>query len=404
MQKRNTAVEEKYKVKIVTIEDFGTSGSAGMRIKNTVSAGDFLCDFAMMPAYDAPVLAYQSFLYDLNAIEYLDLDKDFWDRNANANFTIQDVLYYTTGDISRWDDSLQHCVAFNKNMMKENHPDVNLYDLVSEGKWTLNVMNNLAKEVSEDLNNDGRYNEFDLFGLMLWDDTVYGMINASGAKIVSLDLETGKLTLGLDNNERLLNLLTEFTVIGKNPYTFNFQRVAGGDLSKTINVFSDNRAMFFMTLIKELNMIRDMETDYGILPYPKYTEDQDRYYNSVSPWHMTFACVPFVTGDIEKTGIILRELAYYAREYITPAYNESVLTGRYIRDDESSVSLEIMSSTRIYDLGFFLRPGKLPEQIINSFRNGMTSYASLIASYKTAALNDLANMEKKFFEDKQNNG
>ena len=261
---RNKVVEEKYSVKIKTIEDFGGGNTAVAQITNTVSAGDYAFDAAMLSSYDAPKLAYQPLLYNLNSIPYLDLTKDYWDQNANANFTIQNILYYTTGDISYWDDALQHCVAFNKAMLKDYNADVDLYKMVEEGKWTLEAMNEIAKKVTGDLNNYCKYDENYLYGLMLWDDTVYGMINALGTKIIDIDHETGKLTLGIDNNETLLTMLTEFTNIGKSQYTFNFQRVAGGDLTKTINVFSDNRALFFMTLLKELDLVRNMETDYGI--------------------------------------------------------------------------------------------------------------------------------------------
>lgn len=69
--KRNLAVEQKYNINIVTIEDVGIGNTGGIKIKNAVSAGDSDFDAAVLSAYDAPILAYQSFLYDLNTIPYL---------------------------------------------------------------------------------------------------------------------------------------------------------------------------------------------------------------------------------------------------------------------------------------------------------------------------------------------
>ena len=89
---------------------------------------------------------------------------------------------------------------------------------------------------------------------------------------------------------------------------------------------------------------------------------------------MTFVCVPLVVEDLEKVGIILQELAYQSQQIVTPAYYDATLIGRYFRDPESKATLDIMSDTRIYDIGLYMLPGKLPNQIISSLRGGKTNY------------------------------
>jgi hypothetical protein len=48
-----------------------------------------------------------------------------------------------------------------------------------------------------------------------------------------------------------------------------------------------------------------MNTDFGILPMPKYTEEQDRYYCPVSLWCSNCIAVPKTATDLSRTGLIV---------------------------------------------------------------------------------------------------
>ena len=53
-------------------------------------------------------------------------------------------------------------------------------------------------------------------------------------------------------------------------------------------MFPNNQALFWNENIAWAKALRDMETDFGIIPAPKLDEEQDRYYNR-SPLSLFFS-------------------------------------------------------------------------------------------------------------------
>ncbi|MCL2816307.1 MAG: hypothetical protein FWD23_17065, partial [Oscillospiraceae bacterium] len=94
-----------------------------------------------------------------------------------------------------------------------------------------------------------------------------------------------------------------------------------------------------------------METDFGILPPPKYNEQQENYYVAVDPWCTSAVSVPITVGDKEKTGLILETLAYESRYILLPAYYDINLKTKFARDEESGAMIDIILNNRLYDLG-----------------------------------------------------
>jgi hypothetical protein len=94
-----------------------------------------------------------------------------------------------------------------------------------------------------------------------------------------------------------------------------------------------------------------METDFGILPYPKLTETQPNYYSRIEG--ASAATVP-ITADgagLERTSVILEAMASASLREVIPAYYDVVLSVRAARDVESSEMLDIIFASRIFDLG-----------------------------------------------------
>ena len=74
---------------------------------------------------------------------------------------------------------------------------------------------------------------------------------------------------------------------------------------------------------------RAMDTDFGILPYPKLDESQETYYTLPEITSMMF-CVP-MTASADYTGIILESLAAESVSSVTHAFYEVCLKGKTVR-------------------------------------------------------------------------
>lgn len=387
--KKNAAVEELYGVKILAEE----SPKNGLKLISTaVMAGDTPYDAAFVAAYDAVPLAIGDNLYELGSIEGLHLENSYWDQKANEQLSFKGCRFFTTGDISYWDDMQQNVVAFNKGVKNTVNIADDFYALVDEGKWTQDALASYAKLVTEDLNADGNMDMSDRFGIITWDDSIYAIFEGSGEQVVTVD-DAGKLNLTLTGSERIINVLSKYTDICFGGDAINYQRYTANE---AIAMFSSNRALFFLGRLQSLDNYRDMETDYGILPYPKYDETQKEYHTVASPYHMTFVCVPKIVESVGMSGDVLEALAYYGQQEMTPAYYEKTLTGKYFRDPDSEATLSLMSQTRAYDFGLYIQPANINKELIYLFREGAKTFASTFDSYKSAATTALDEMSTAY--------
>lgn len=393
---RNSTVEEKYNVKITPLNQVveGTTKGNGpgfTKINQSVAAGDYAYDAALIGAYDVSTLAYNGLLSDLNSFPYIDLTKSWWDQKANEDLSIKGIMYYTTGDISMLDNDCTYCVLFNKEMIEDFSMD-SPYDLVRNNKWTIDKFIEMGKQVSADINGDGKHDQNDLYGLLIWQDSMLGMISAAGEKVATVTDDGIELTL---NTDRVFIMLEKYMSLAYDK-TLTFSMYHLGD--HATNMFSNNQILLYTRYLKAASWFRDMETDFGILPYPKFDENQDRFYTNIHAYGTSFLCVPAVVENMERTGIILESLAYESKKTITPAYYEKTMTGKYFRDEESADMLDILLSTRVFDVGLYYQVGGYNERLMDLLRNYNTDFTSMFAKYEMIALDDIAKINAAYDE------
>lgn len=377
--KKNSRIEETYDIIIESIEDFGSGKSFELMNKAYIS-GSSEYHMAFVAAYDAVPLACANALYDLNSVPGLDLENPWWDQAANRDLDIEGVMFFTTGDISTIDDLQQFCTIFNKSLYAEKHSGTSLYDIVAQGAWTYDKLYDIGKDYCEDLDGNDVRDMKDKYGILTWDDTIYAVFSSSGGKIVSYDESAKALKLTILDSEAVINALTTYTEYTKE-IGINYSRTSGTD---AIKMFNESRALFFLCRIQSLSNFRDMNTDYGILPYPKYTESGD-YLTTTSSYHVSFVCTLNNEDSIYMRGDIIEAMGYFSQKYLTPAYYEKTLVGTYVRDDESEGSLEILATTRIYDIGFYIQPANINKHLIYQYREWKTDFVSTFQSLLTAA-------------------
>ena len=92
--------------------------------------------------------------------------------------------------------------------------------------------------------------------------------------------------------------------------------------------------------------------------------------------------IPKSASDLERTGAIIEALSAEGYYTLKPAYYETVLKGKSVRDDESSEMLDIIFANRVYDLEYMYDWGGIVAPLYNSDGN----VASLIASKYDAAV------------------
>ncbi len=398
---RNATVESLYKIKIEETEMFGTSTGAGPgynEVTKDFAADDCNYDLLAIGTLDAAKLAIGGYLYDLNSLPYVDLECSWWDQNANDCLMIYDKMFYTTGDISVVDNIATHCILFNKSVATQYSVN-DLYDSVKNDTWTYDKFLSYVKLVTDDVNGDQVMDHNDKYGLLTWNDVLQASLIGSGVRVAEID-ENGemKLTLYSEKTVDLISSLTDVFNDGRYVYNYTTRNMGSTQPSKTYDqerdaVFGENRCLFYGLTLNAVPRYRDHETlNFGILPYPKYNEQQEKYGSYVGASYSVMHCVEGIMPKdrVEFAGTVIESLAYESKKSVTPEYYEMTLKGRYLQDEESWDMLDIIFAERIFDVGMYYKlpeSNPLTEQITAIIaRRESGTFTSRYEATRTAAL------------------
>ena len=326
-------------------------------------------------------------LMDLFEAENLDLSKHYWDQNVPELLSISNQLFFTTGDILTMEELASWVLTFNKKMAKMNDlPD--LYQLVRDNEWTIDKFNELLAGISVD-NGDGIWDHTDTYALATHNDNAYGLFYSCGLRFVTKDKDDIPI-MNIDEMSKIVKV-AEMTVEmqereNKTINAHDWINVNPLAHEITIEAFQEDRALFFAETLDAVIKLRDMETDFGIIPLPKYDKQQENYITFVNPAG-SFVGIP--KSEQTRDGgyfasYALEAMAYLGYKHITPQFIEKAVMGKSTRDDESVDMLRIIFANRTYDLG-----------IICGFGDIATDYSELVNSGKSAVTSAFARKQKR---------
>lgn len=343
---RNRTVEEKLNVNIDIISrngEYGAHTQFNSDVVKDVMAGSTDYDVISYYAYAMPQIAQQNVLYNLNDIEYLDFSKPWWHQMFIENAEIYGKLYAVSGDIAITTVSTRQAVFFNKDLLKDYCGDVDLYKTVLDGKWTQEYLINLTKDVWVDLDGDTLESAGDLCGLDL--NAALDQFPIGAGLTYTKKTSDGGYEWDLFN-EKNNDILERFY----NAYTNNLGIYFGDDVNDT-NRFLENRSIFKIVAMKYTESLRDFDSDFGILPAPKYDEEQEQYYSIADDSYSQIA-VPSTCQNTERVGAFLELMGEYSYKKVIPAYYEVAMKGKYLRDDESCQMFDLIIESAWYDFAY----------------------------------------------------
>lgn len=369
---RNLAVEEKLNITISGTNVADANYTADLY--NMVAAGEYGMDLMHAPLRATSNIINQNSVYDVNTINSFDFSQPWWNQNCNQNMTIHDKLFTVASDASFF-DKLSSIVVFYNQQLANNYDLGDLYSMVEKGEWTLDKAIELGASVTADINGDGKYDQNDSVGISCQNDGSYYLMHAFGVQVSDID-QNGELTFQL-NSERAMNALTSvYELMGDSSKYFNRQTY-GLTLVDAINMFIEGRSLFMMRPLQSLFLMRDMNTDFGIIPLPKYEETQATYYSAVNTIAGTIGMIPRTAEDPERSAVVLSVLACESHYTVMNELYETVLGEKLIRDSRSKDMLDIVFSGLVFDPGLIWNFGDIQTTLLN---NKKTDIASMIAS------------------------
>ncbi len=383
---RNRTVEEALNIKI-TSEKMASAVIVN-NVRKSVMAGNADYDAVFPSMIHLADFINGGLVVDLYTLDGLDLSYPWWDQNAIDLLTVSDRLFSVVSDITFIDKLACMTMFFNKEMAKQN--DVgDLYALVESGEWTYEKMMELSQGVTRDVNGDGAYDKEDSYGLSSQNDIIYVMLHSGGVRICENTKDSVEFVLG---EEKAISILETTLEMMADKQRFFNRQAFNLTVAEGINMMIDNRTLFLARPMQTVMMLRDMKADFGIIPYPKFFEDQDSYYTAVNPYAATSMVIPNVIEDPAKTVNVLQMLAcesYY--QVIDPFYN-LVLDTKLVRDDQAAKMLDIIFDSRMYDIGMICNFGGIFNPVlIGSAGKAVTS---LVESNESKVNRDI----EKFLE------
>ena len=350
--KRNRYVEEKYNVVLTQTEISDFWPLIDMFKKSVMSGSD---DFDVSTQNRSLNLASQGYCLLPDDLPYIDMSRPWYAQDLNNTYRIgnKNFIAYSDECMSVYDAVIAIC--FNKTLIRDLGLD-NPYELVLNGTWTHDKFFAMCAAAVADLDGDGVMTDADRYGILSQNDEFLGNFwVAAGIKTVGKDHDD-MLALNLAGNEPLLNILekTHQNIYGGEKIFFDTYKdkvtsFQGELVDVSHKQFENNLGLFVTAKMVRIPHLRTMETDFGIIPFPKADENQTRYYAaSNGAWPKI---VPNTAPNPERTSIILEALAAESRNLTIPAFVEICLKTKYVRDEESTEMLTIILNSVTEDLG-----------------------------------------------------
>jgi hypothetical protein len=388
---RNLAVEDRLNVKIESYTPYGWQdyGTGMNQIRSSIRAGEDA--YQIIAGYSSPIpaLSVEGMLLNLKEVSYIDLQQPWWVRSTVNDLTINNKLYFLCGDIAL--TMLEYCYSIAVNLdIAHNYSVEDIYDIVLDGKWTLDRMYNISSGVYSDLDGDGTHNENDLYGLYIGSE----IGNDLGAFIQSCDIHFTRrseddipyLAADVDKlvslTEQNYKLLYENDGGYVNAGIYAYEKFPEGHM-----LFAPSYLYFYPDFYK------GMESDYGILPYPKYDEAQTEYKTGLQGGFSIW-CIPISVQNLELSGAVMEAMAAQSYRTLTPTYYETALKVKYSRDEKSIKMLDIIRDGAVIDFDYVYNgmiggPLGLHREIVSGKKSDFASKWASAEAKVAAALEKL---------------
>lgn len=337
---RNKKVEERFNINFELMPVISPEKDA----LEAVRSGDDAYDLIVTHMIELAGSSLSNPYLDWNSIPTVDLSRQWFLQDAVKEMSVNNKLYVVPGEYCLSILYNSYCMYFNKTLI-QNHGIENPYRLVLDGKWTLGKLNEITKDLYQDIDGDGKKSTGDFYGLATnYYSAVVTYTYSSGMRIMQNNADG--IPENIVPNEKIYDNFTKiYDLLVNNSGAF------AGNWGEDSAIYRDNRAVFWNDLFSAAKGLRTMEEDFGIVPYPKFDEAQDKYY-TMSDGGSSMMAIPSTVKDQNKVGKIVSALNAESWKTVVPQYYDVALKIKFTRDDESVRVLDMLLDGRTFDFGY----------------------------------------------------
>ena len=353
---RNTKVEERFnfKIKPVVIDATDESCPTTTFKRSVLSGGD---DYDMIIDHMIYMgsAVYSKVLYNWYDVPNIDFDKPWWISDATNKLKIDGKSFYALSDLSFNTLDYTYCMFFNKRILADYGIDLP-YQKVRNNEWTIDYLISITKDVYQDLNGNSVKDDGDLFGFSsngysatttytwAFDDPVTKADSEGYPELVINNEKTQSII------EKMYSFYNNYT--GVSVLLDSVSKSGVGWIDYAADMFIGGHAMIITGMFVNAKMqFRDLDDDYGVLPYPLWDENQENY-STMLDGHGPMMGIPITITDTNRTGIIIEAMSAEGYKIVTPAYYDVALKTKFARDEESAEMIDLVLAGRTFDFGY----------------------------------------------------
>ncbi len=340
--RRNRELEERFNVKIScrTVDPV----SMFDEVQASCLANDFYADTLMIPQYYLHAYIASGLLMNMNSLPFADFESGFnMESGVNAGSAISAV--YAVGGWATMDPGGLPAVFFNKEYVEKTGLE-DPYLLVRNGEWTwdkyfeytaalpdLNAERDTSKEIL--IYSCGSKNDASSLA-----DIIYF---SEGNKFVLSG--RGQYPMIAMDGQSAAHTVATARKVYSDP-----DRIM--DPAQAQDVFASGGAMFLIDRLDTMKTIAPSDAVWGVLPVPKKSAEQEKYYSLVPPETLMFA-VPANSTGAEKVSRMISALAACSLGSSVDAYVTDCMN-YYLRDNNSTFSVEKICYGAVWDMAYSL--------------------------------------------------
>ena len=358
---RNIDVETRLGLKIKSVAQPGSYEQRNewnntLSVSVLTNTGDF--DAACFYLSYGVALAKEGIYYNLLSLTkddggYLDFEKPWWNQTLVDELSTYGALFFAGGSLTLTEVSNGICVFFNRDLFNETFPedrDAHLYQLVRDGKWTADQMTYYVSNCWDDLNSNGIADDGDVIGIR-------SLGNGAGqmdAWVVAMGLDLTKINA---YGEPELTLLNSRTVPAYEKVRGIFNNecsiVVGGNIKVEETDMHNGNVLFLTQALGYGTEMKASTVNYGVLPIPKYDEEQAEYRTCFSNAAGTLAiCSNLSASRAAMVSAAFEVLSAESYKQVIPVYYEKVLKGHYSREQADAEMYDLILNSFVFSFGF----------------------------------------------------
>ena len=338
---RNLDVADRLNVKFVYTETDYNWDQVATNVRKIIQAGDDAFELIVNDQRGLGLLSAEKMFVNIYDCKYFDFDKVGWWYDYMRDLTIgNDRMYLLVGDYFIDVLCKAHVMYYNRDIFRDIYGDPDeLYKAVNDGKWTFDLLITYIKDAYLDINGNSIIDAEDRFGMIIAGvgGSIFPYEYAGEPDFISRD-ENGIPSITIANDRSDLLYQKIYDVYYNDATYTNYQE----NSQEFLNKFKSNGSLFISTVrIGDFGLLRDMESDIGILPYPKLDEAQSKYHTTV---HDTaeIGVIPTTCGDPDFASAVIQALCEESNKTLIPAYYEIALKIKYTRDNYSLYMIDLI--------------------------------------------------------------